>query len=106
MSFSISMKDYNENEITGVIYIKRDHSYLNNYNKWFSIMTRGNHDIQFLFTKNHAMAIVYYIMKYIAKPEATLHSKLTITAAICKAMSTSPQPGPDAYIAKMMLLKM
>src|SRR5436305_15007987 len=41
------------NETTGIIYIKRDHCYLNNYNKWFSIMTRGNHDVQFLFTKNH-----------------------------------------------------
>ena len=51
-------------EATGVIYIKQDHPYLNNYNKWFSIMTRSNHDVQFLFTKNHAMAIIYYIMKY------------------------------------------
>src|SRR5436305_3243926 len=53
-------------EAIDIIHIKRDHSYLNNYNKWFSIMTRGNHDIQFLFTKNHALVIVYYIMKYIS----------------------------------------
>src|SRR5216117_811532 len=92
-------------EATGIIYIKRDHPYLNNYNKWFSIMTRGNHDIQFLFTNNHAMAIVYYIMKYISKPEAALHSKLTIAAAIHKTMTTSPQPDSDSYIVKMMLLK-
>ncbi len=69
-------------------------------------MTHSNHDIQFLFTKNHAMAIVYYIMKYISKPEAALHSKLTIAAAIHKTMSTSPQSGSDTYILKMMLLKM
>ena len=68
-------------------------------------MTHGNHDIQFLFTKNHAMAIVYYIMKYISKPEAALHSKLTVAAAVRKAMSTSPEPGSNAYIAKSMLLK-
>ena len=68
-------------------------------------MTRGNHDIQFLFTKNHAMAIVYYIMKYISKPEAALHSKFTVCGAIRKTMPTSPQPGSDAYIAKMILLK-
>ena len=92
-------------EATGIIYIKRDHPYLNNYNKWFSIMTRGNHDIQFLFTKNHALAIVYYIMKYISKPEAALHSKLTVCAAMRKTISTSPQSGSDSYIAKMMLLK-
>jgi len=92
-------------EATGVIYIKQDHPYLNNYNKWFSIMTRGNHDIQFLFTKNHAMAIVYYIMKYISKPEAALHSKLTVAAAVRKAISTSPEPGSNAHIAKSMLLK-
>src|SRR5437762_5072889 len=68
-------------------------------------MTRGNHDIQFLFTKNHAMAIVYYIMKYISKPEATFHSKLTVAAVIHKTMSMSPQSGSDTYISKMMLLK-
>ena len=92
-------------DATSIIHIKRDHPYLNNYNKWFSIMTRGNHDIQFLFTKNHAMAIVYYIMKYISKPEAALHSKLTVAAAMRKSMSASPQPGSDGYIAKLMLLK-
>ena len=92
-------------EATGVIYIKRDHCYLNNYNKWFSIMTRGNHDIQFLFTKNHAMAIIYYIMKYISKPEAALHSKLTVAAAVRKTMSTFPELGSNAYIAKSMVLK-
>ena len=68
-------------------------------------MTHGNHDVQFLFTKNHALAIVYYIMKYISKPEATLHSKLTVCAAMRKTMTTSPQPDSDSYIAKMMLLK-
>ncbi len=68
-------------------------------------MTRGNHDVQFLFTKNHALAIVYYIMKYISKPEATLHSKLTICAAMRKTMIISPQPGSESYITKMMLLK-
>ena len=92
-------------DATGIIHIKRDHPYLNNYNKWFSIMTRGNHDVQFLFTKNHALAIVYYIMKYISKPEAALHSKLTICAAMRKTMAASPQRGSDSYIAKMMLLK-
>ena len=68
-------------------------------------MTRGNHDIQFLFTKNHAMAIIYYIMKYISKPEAALHSKLTVAAAVRKTISSSPEPGSNAYIAKSMLLK-
>ena len=68
-------------------------------------MTRGNHDVQFLFTKNHALAIVYYIMKYISKPEAALHSKLTVAAAMRKTMTTSPQPDSDSYIVKMMLLK-
>jgi hypothetical protein len=36
-------------------------------------MTRDNHGIQFLFIKNHVLTIVYYIMKYISKSEATLH---------------------------------
>src|SRR5947199_6704045 len=87
------------NETTDIIYIKRDHCYLNNYNKWFSIMTRDNHDVQFLFTKNHALAIVYYIMKYISKPEAALHSKLIVCAAMRKTMTTFSQLGSDSYIA-------
>ena len=69
-------------EATGVVYVRRTHPYVNNYNKWFTIITRGNHDIQFLFTKKHALAIIHYIMKYISKPEASLHSKLTVAAAL------------------------
>ena len=68
-------------------------------------MTHGNHDIQFLFTKNHATAIIYYIMKYISKPEAALHSKFTVAAAVWKTMSTFPKLDSNAYIAKSMLLK-
>ena len=68
-------------------------------------MTRGNHDIQFLFTKNHSLAIIHYIMKYISKPEAALHSKLTVAAAVRKTISTSTEPSSNADIAKKMLLK-
>src|SRR5436305_6541428 len=93
------------NEITDIIYIKRDHCYLNNYNKWFSIMTRDNHDVQFLFTKNHVLTIMYYIMKYISKSKATLHSKLIVCAVMCKTMTTFSQFDFDSYIAKMILLK-
>ena len=45
-------------------------------------------------------------MKYISKPEAALHSKLTVAAAIRKTMATSPEPGSSADIAKKMLLKL
>ena len=92
-------------EQTGIVYVKRTHSYVNNYNKWFSIMTRGNHDIQFLFTKKHTLAIINYIMKYITKPEASLHSKLTVAAAVRKTMSQNPEPNSSADIARLMLLK-
>src|SRR5436305_11698728 len=68
-------------------------------------MTRDNHDIQFLFTKNHALAIVYYIMKYISKSEAALHSKLTVCVVMHKTMTASSQPDFNSYIAKMLLLK-
>jgi hypothetical protein len=92
-------------EATGVVYVKRNHKYLNGFNKWLSIMTRGNHDIQFLLTKNHALAIVHYIMKYITKPEAALHSKLTVAAAVRKTISTQTVPGSSADISKKLLLK-
>jgi hypothetical protein len=68
-------------------------------------MIRGNHDIQFLFTKKHTLSIVYYIMKYITKPEASLHSKLTVAAAVRKTMSQDPEPNSSADIARRMLLK-
>ncbi|TMI79542.1 MAG: hypothetical protein E6H10_15195, partial [Bacteroidetes bacterium] len=82
---------------TGVIKVKRDNSWVNNYNKWFSLMTNGNHDIQYLFTKNHALAVIHYVMKYITKPETALHAKLTIAAAVRQASNN-----PDA---KKMLLR-
>ena len=57
-------------------------------------MTNGNHDIQYLFTKNHALAVIHYVMKYITKPETTLHAKLMVAAAVCQASS---DPGAGKY---------
>jgi PIF1-like helicase/Helitron helicase-like domain at N-terminus len=91
-------------EQTGVIHIERDYSFLNGYNPWLSLVTRANHDCQFLFTKNHALAIIHYVMKYISKPEASLHSKLTIAAAVRRIIIDSPT---SSYtdISKQILLK-
>jgi hypothetical protein len=87
-----------------VFYIKRNHRWLNNHNQWIAVMTRANHDCQFLFTKNHALASIYYVMKYISKPETALHSKLTVAAAIRRVLqSRAPSPGDD--IGRLMLLK-
>ena len=69
------------NSETGVIQIRRDDEWLNGYNKWLSLMTHANHDCQFLFTKDHAISIIYYIMKYISKPETASHTKLTICSS-------------------------
>ena len=44
-------------EIMGIIRVKRDHAWLNAYNKWISFIMQANHDCQFLFTKNHALAM-------------------------------------------------
>lgn len=43
--------------------------------------------------------------KYITKPEAALHSKLTVAAAVRKTMSIPTEPGSSADSAKKMLLK-
>ena len=69
-------------EDTQVFRVKRNHRWVNNYNKWIAMMTRSNHDCQFLFTKNHAHHTIHYVMKYITKPETALHAKLTIAAAV------------------------
>jgi PIF1-like helicase len=87
---------------TGVFHIKRNHRWVNNYNKWIAQMTRGNHDVQFLFNKTHALAIIHYVMKYITKPEVALHSKLTIAAAVRQALVGSPSTDD---VGKKMLLK-
>jgi len=64
---------------------------------------RANHDCQYLFTQTHALAIIYYIMKYISKAETTTYSKLTIAAAVAKAFATTPKGIKDAD--KTMLVK-
>jgi hypothetical protein len=87
---------------TGVFCIKRDHRWVNNYHRWIAQMTRANHDVQFLFTKNHALALIHYVMKYITKAEVALHSKLTIAAAVRQALSGS---SPSNDVGKKMLLK-
>src|SRR5947199_5230691 len=69
-------------------------------------MTHVNHDCQFLFTKDHAISIIYYIMKYISKPEAALHTKLTIAAAVCDAMqNVNAKYMSDVDIMKSFLIK-
>src|SRR5271163_2404128 len=64
---------------------------------------RTNHDCQYLFTQIHALAIIYYTMKYISKAEENTHSKLTIAAAVTKALSASKNNGRDQ--GKSMLIK-
>jgi hypothetical protein len=86
----------------GFVFTKQDNEWLNGFNKWFSLMLRSNHDCQYLFTKNQTIAVIYYIMKYISKQESSLHSKLTIAAAVRKAMDPSSTTS-DA--AKPLLIK-
>src|SRR5579859_1872006 len=90
-------------EATGVILQQRGHQWLNNYNPWFSLAMRTNHDCQYLFTQIHALAIIYYTMKYISKAEENTHSKLTIAAAVARALATSKLDGRDE--GKSMLVK-
>src|SRR2546423_5534697 len=94
------------NPETGVIEIERDDEWLNGYNKWLSLMTHANHDCQFLLTKDHAISIIYYIIKYISKPEAASHTKLTISAAVKDAMQNSAIGYmSDVDITKRFLIK-
>ena len=64
---------------------------------------RTNHDCQYLFTRTHALAVVYYVMKYISKAETSTYSKLTIAAAVARALATTPKGSKD--IGKSMLVK-
>ena len=75
--------------ITNVIRVQRDDPWLNPYNPSLSLALCANHDIQFLLTKDHALAIMYYILKYISKSEQTLYSKLTVAAAVRATQSSS-----------------
>jgi hypothetical protein len=77
------------NESTGVILQKWDCQWLNNYNRWISLVMHANYDSQYLFSQTEALAKIYYVMKYITKAEESLQSKLTIAAAVLKAISKS-----------------
>ena len=79
----------NFDESTCVIVQKRDCEWLNNYNAWFSLIMRTNHDVQYLFSQTEALAKIYYTMKYISKTEEGTQSKLTIAAAVAKSLATS-----------------
>src|SRR5579859_4221125 len=92
------------NEDTGIVDIQRNDAWLNGYNPTLAIMTRANHDVQFLSTKNHALAVMYYVNKYMSKPEASTHSKLTIAAAVRKSLSEQMFTD-DVDIAKKVLHK-
>src|SRR5579859_3311617 len=90
-------------EAMGVILQQRGPQWLNNYNPWFSLAMQTNHDCQYLFTQIHTLAIIYYTMKYISKAEENAHSKLTIAAAVARALSASENNGRDQ--GKSMLIK-
>src|SRR5579859_4665150 len=91
---------------TGVVELERDDEWLVSYNSWLSLMMRANHDGQFLFTKNHALSIIHYIIKYISKPEDLLHSKLAIAAAVRKDISVAnTNHSADFNLRKSMLIK-
>ena len=86
-----------------MVYLRRDQKWPNGFNEWLSIMTRANHDCQFIITKAHVLVSIHYIIKYISKQEASLHSKLTLTAAVHKAMELSSNLNTD--IGGKMVLK-
>jgi hypothetical protein len=67
---------------THVIRIQRDDAWLNGYNPCLTLALRANHDVQYLHTQDHSLAIMYYILKYISKSEQSLYSKLAIAAAV------------------------
>src|SRR5256714_10398474 len=93
---------------TGVVELERDNEWLVGFNSWLSLITRANIDVQFLFTKNHALSVIHYVMKYISKPEDSLHSKLAIAAAVRKDMSsanTNRSGNSDFDLGKSMLIK-
>ena len=91
---------------TGVIELERDDEWLVGYNGWLALMMRANHDCQFLFTKNHALSVIHYIMKYISKPEDSLHSKLAIAAATRKDLNVAnTDRSSDFDLGKTMLIK-
>ena len=87
---------------TGVVWLERDHCWLNAYNPWLALMIRANHDIQILLTKDHVFAAIFYIFKYVCKPEETLHSKLIIAAAHRTAF-TSVSPANTLNGRRMIL---
>ena len=46
---------------TGVIQLRRDHEWLNGFNKWILMVVRSNHDCQFLLSKHHVLAVIHYV---------------------------------------------
>jgi PIF1-like helicase len=86
---------------TGTCVLKRDDSYLVGYNPLLSVITRANHDCQFLNTVSNGLDKIYYIIKYICKAETSLHSKLTLLAATVKSMQT----GDSSNFGRTLLTK-
>jgi hypothetical protein len=88
---------------TGVVVQKRDHPWLNRYNPWIILSLHANHDCKILLTKTHALAVVYYILKYISKLEASLYLKIMIAAAAKEAFISPSNMSSSAQ--SLLLLK-
>jgi hypothetical protein len=65
---------------TGIVQQIRNHAWLNAFNFLILLALCAKHDVKVLLTKLHALAVVFYVVKY--KPEATLHSKIMIAALV------------------------
>ena len=90
---------------TGLIQVRRDNGWVNNYNACVALINRANHDVQFLYSQVDCLGKIYYVVKYVTKPEDDLHSKLTIAAAVRKDLEMQLKGHPEKSVGRTMLTK-
>src|ERR1700676_2511353 len=70
-----------------------------------SLVNLANHDVQFLYSQVDCLGKIYYVVKYVTKPEDDLHSKLTIAAAVRKDLEMQLKGHPEKSVGRTMLTK-
>ncbi|CAF4421338.1 unnamed protein product, partial [Didymodactylos carnosus] len=83
------IKQSNINVDTGVIEMRRNHPWINNFNEWLMTAIRCNMDIKYIWSASDAKALVYYITDYVTKSSLSFYDTYALMLKGLKSIENS-----------------
>ena len=89
----------------GIAHLRRDDEWVNPYNPWIAAAIGSNQDLSFLATRAKALALLYYIMNYATKDEASTYQMVMTAAMMRKTLEQAEQASNPSNAEKITLEK-